>query len=70
MTELRKLRKLARLTQTQCARRAGIPASKLCLIETGEVVIGTREEAKLQRVLLKIISIRARLIEAVLAEAQ
>lgn len=59
MTEFKRLRKLAGLTQRRTANLAGIARSRISELECGQIVPKAGEEARLRRVLRRMIARRA-----------
>lgn len=68
MTEIRKLRELAGLTQFEAARLAKLDRSRLALAEGAQLPLAEEQETRLRRVLLRTIRERRDRLDALLAK--
>jgi hypothetical protein len=69
MTEIRRLREYAVLTQFEAARLARIDRSRLALAEGGQLPLSDEQETKLRRALMRAIRGRRNRLNALLAKA-
>lgn len=70
MSELRKLRELARMTQIRLSRESGVTRMKIQLAETRQGELSTEEERKVRGVLLDEVRRQAVAINHALAQTQ
>ena len=70
MSELRKLRELARMTQIGLSRESGVTRMKIQLAATGQGELSTEEERKVRGVLLDEVRRQAVAINHALAQTQ
>jgi transcriptional regulator with XRE-family HTH domain len=57
--DIKKLRKMADLTQFELARRCGVSRMRLSLVECGQLALHSEEELAVRRVLLTAIEDRS-----------
>jgi hypothetical protein len=68
MSDIRKLREFAALTQFEAARLARIDRTKLVLAEGGQLPLSGEQNARLRRALMRVIRARRDQLDAVLAK--
>ncbi len=70
MRELRKLRRLAGLTQQRLVQLSGVDRSSISLAETGQLCLSKEQQRVVRQVLLHGIRNRAKQVAKVLADVQ